>query len=83
MAEELKSLAERPGWTADETVATYEPVPGGWISRVRKVRVAGHTYERWHIAVIDPRGMAQYTTFASVLSEATRVAEGSVRGRNA
>jgi hypothetical protein len=29
MVEELASLGERRGWTADEVVAIYKPEPGG------------------------------------------------------
>jgi hypothetical protein len=49
---------------------------------VRWVQIAGHTYHRFHIAVIDPNGHAAYTTFATMISEAWRVAEGNVYGRN-
>jgi hypothetical protein len=61
----LRSLAERRGWTSDEVVAIYEPEPGGWTARVRWVQIAGHTYYRFHIAVIDPNGHAAYTCFAT------------------
>ena len=76
------SLGERRGWTVDEVVAVYEPEPGGWTARVRWVQISGHTYYRFHIAVIDPSGHAAYTTFATMISEAWRVAEGNVYGRN-
>jgi hypothetical protein len=33
-------------------------------------------------AVIDPNGHAAYTAFATMMSEAWRVAEGNVYGRN-
>ena len=82
MAEELASLGQRRGWTADAVVATYEPEPGGWTARVRWVQISGHTYYRFHIAVIDPNGHAAYTCFATMISEAWRVAEGNVYGRN-
>jgi hypothetical protein len=82
MVEDLAMLGERRGWTADEVVAIYEPEPGGWSARVRWVQISGHTYYRFHIAVIDPHGHAAYTCFATMISEAWRVAEGNVRGRN-
>ena len=41
-----------------------------------------HTYYRFHICVLDPNGHAAYTCFATMLSEAWRVAEGNVRRRN-
>jgi len=69
-------LAERPGWTVENAVATYCPTPGGWCVRVRPVRVAGRTYARLHVAIVDPSGTAQHALFAS-----TRLAEGQVRGR--
>src|SRR5690349_22799497 len=56
MPEEPASLGERRGWTADEVVAIYEPEPGGWTARVRWVQMVGHTYHRFHVAVIDPNG---------------------------
>jgi hypothetical protein len=79
VVKELRSLAERRGWTADESVAMYEPEPGGWIARVRWVRIVGHRYYRFQIAVIDPRGHAAYTCFATMLSGGWRVAEGNAR----
>jgi len=82
VAETVLSLSERKGWTATETVATFEPAPGGWVAWVRSVRVASHSYQRWHIAVVDPVGVARYTTFANLLGEVARVAEGNVRARN-
>jgi hypothetical protein len=82
MVDELASLGERRGWTADEVVAIYEPEPSGWTARVHWVQISGHTYYRFHIAVIGPNGNAAYTTFATMISEARRVADGNVYGRN-
>jgi hypothetical protein len=82
MVDDLATLGERRGWTADEKVATYEPEPGGWKAHVRWVQIAGRTYYRFHICVIDPNGHAGYTCFATMLSEAWRLCEGQVRGRN-
>jgi hypothetical protein len=81
VVEELASLGERRGWTADEVVAIYEPEPGGRTARVRWVQISGHTYYRLHIAVIDPNGHAAYSCFATMISEAWRVAESNVYGR--
>lgn len=81
--EDIQTLADRPGWTVDGKVATYAPVEGGWSARVTRVRVAGHTYERWHIAIRDRHGVARHVLHASMLGEAIRLAEQSVRGRNA
>ena len=82
MADELDALAERPSWTVTAGVATYEPEPGAWLARIRAIRVPGRAGDRWHIAIVDPRGIARYTTTASTIAEAVRVAEGHVRGRN-
>jgi hypothetical protein len=49
---------------------------------VRWVQISGHTYYQFHVAVIDPNGHAAYTCFATMISEAWRVAEGNVYGRN-
>ena len=72
----------RDGWAVNDTVATYRPAADGWCARVRAVRIAGHSYERLHIALIDPWGVARHTMFASSWGEAIRVAEGHVRGLN-
>ena len=48
---------QRRGWTAD-AVASYEPEPGRWTARVRSVKISGHTYYRFQIAVIGPDGHA-------------------------
>ena len=82
MADELDALAERPHWTVTAGVATYEPEPGAWFARIRAVRVPGRAGDRWHIAIVEPTGMARYTTNASTIREAVRVAEGHVPGRS-
>ena len=64
MADELDDLAERPHWTVTAGVATYQPEPGAWCARVRAVRVPGRAGDRWHLAIVDPSGMAHYTTTA-------------------
>ena len=78
VAEDLTTLGARDHWTVKDGVATYTPEPGGWTAQVRAVRVAGHSYERWHIAIIDPHGAARHACFASLLGEAARVAESRV-----
>jgi hypothetical protein len=82
VADELDALAERPDWTVTAGVATYEPEPGAWLARIRAVRVPGRAGDRWHIAIVDPTGMARYATTASTVPEATRVAEGNIRSRS-
>ncbi len=61
MADELNALTDRPNWTVTAGVATYEPTPGAWLARIRAIRIPGRAGDRWHIAIIDPRGMARYT----------------------
>jgi hypothetical protein len=78
-AEDIAILGDRAGWTVGDGLATYEPTLGGWTARVRSVRMAGHSYERWHVAILDPAGRARSTSFASLLGEAARVAEARVR----
>jgi hypothetical protein len=41
------------------------------------VQISGHTYCGFQVAVIDPNGHAVYTCFATMISEAWRVAEGA------
>jgi hypothetical protein len=82
VADELDTLAERPSWTVTAGVATYQPQPDAWRASVRAVRVPGRAGDRWHVAIIDPTSMARYTTTASTIGEAARVAEANVRGRN-
>ena len=41
-------------------VATYVPEPGSWTAQVRAVRIAGRSYERWHVAIIDQHGAARH-----------------------
>ena len=79
VVDDLTTLGARDHWTVTGGVATYAPKPGGWTAQVRAVRVAAHSYERWHIAIIDPHGTARHTCFASLIGEAARVAESRVR----
>lgn len=79
--EDLRELtADRPGWTAqDASVATYQPTDGGWSAVVRASQVAGHTYWRWNVAVIDSAHTARFVRVAVTAAEAVRIAERSVR----
>lgn len=81
--EDLAQLATVAGWTVDGRVAVFHPDPGGWRATVRVTREAGRHYDRLHIAVVDPANRAQFTTWASSVGEAQRVAEAQVRARNA
>ena len=78
MADDLTTLGARDHWTVTDGVATYAPEPGGWTAQVRAVRVAEHSYERWHIAIIDKHETVRHTCFASLIGEAARVAERRV-----
>ena len=80
--DELRALADRPGWAVAGSLAMYEPNLGGWRAVVRPVKVAGRSYERWHVAVVDPAGHAHLALTASTVAEARRVAEGQVLARN-
>lgn len=48
VVDDLTTLGARDHWTVTGGVATYAPKPGGWTAQVRAVRVAAHSYERWH-----------------------------------
>jgi hypothetical protein len=80
VTDDLGWLADRPDWTVEGRVATYAP-GSGWLARVRPATQPGKTYQRWHVALVDPTGHAVWTTFCTTASEAMRVAEGHVRGR--
>lgn len=79
--DDLAVLVGRDGWTVDRGVATYRHPDGGWSARVRSVRAPGRSYEQFHVALIDPGGMARFAQFASTVGEAYRLAEGQVRGK--
>ena len=81
MADDLAALADRPGWTVTDRLATYQPTPGGWRADVRPVTQPGRLVARWHVAVVDPNGRAAFVRIASGTAEAARLAEGAVRGR--
>lgn len=80
---ELATLAGRPGWTVDEAevVAAYRPTEVGWSATIRRLpgqRTGPHRYDRWHVAVLDAAGRAQYAKATAYLLEARRIAEGMV-----
>ena len=87
--DDLQGLADRPGWTvdADRGLAVFAPVEGGWSAKVRRVagtRAPGYDrYDRWHVAIIDPAGVARQTKPWSYLSDARAFAEGRVNAENA
>jgi len=49
--------------------------PGGWTAGVRWVQIAGHTYYRFHVAVIDPIGQVANPTLATMIAEPWTAAE--------
>lgn len=78
VGDELRILVDRPGWTVAMRLATYVTQPAGWSGCVRP-NPTGRAYQRWHIAIIDPRGRARRVLYASTIREAARVAEGHHR----
>jgi hypothetical protein len=52
----LSALAGRPGWAASDGIAIFEPTLGGWRAVVRRVVVAGHSYERLKLTIVDSAG---------------------------
>jgi hypothetical protein len=81
VAEEIQTLADRPGWTIDGNVATYAPRPGAWTAKVR-VTQPDKYHATLHVAIIDASGNARSVSYAGRLDEAVRVAEGSARALN-
>lgn len=80
MADELGVLADRAGWTVSGSSAIYAPALGGWSARVRPLTVPGRSsYSRFHIAIVDPGGVARYVCQAISVHEAVRVAERRVQ----
>jgi hypothetical protein len=59
-------------------------VQGGWSAKVR--RVAGtrdkDRYDRWHVAIIDPAGVARQAKPWTYLSDARVSAVGRVNAEN-
>jgi hypothetical protein len=75
------AIQGRGDWTLDGSVARFTPAAGGWSARVTPVRIAGRSLDRYHISIIDPTGVARYTSIASTTGEALRIAETRVRYR--
>jgi hypothetical protein len=80
--EDLSVLGIREGWTVEDGVATYCPPSDEWRAVVRRPVVAARAFERFHVALIDPRGRATYVRKATSVGEALRLAEGSVRAKS-
>jgi hypothetical protein len=89
MVEELRSLRERRGQDGRRGGGGGGGGGGDLRARARRmtarvdwVQISGHTYHRFHVAVIDPNGHGAYTCFAAMISEGSRVAESNVYERN-
>jgi hypothetical protein len=82
MARDLAEHVDgRPGWSLTGPSATFRPAPGGWFATVRPATIPGRSYERWHVAIVSPTGVARSTTWATTVEEAVRIAERRVRAR--
>ena len=82
MADELGILADRAAWTVSGSSAIYAPTSRGWSARVRPLTVPGRSsYSRFHIAIVDPAGVARYVCQAISVDEAARVAERRVQAK--
>jgi hypothetical protein len=79
MSIDLCFLAERRGWKVVDSTATVRLGPAGWRAVVRANAQPARTVDRFHIAIVDPSGMAQHTHQAGTVDEAVRVAEAHVR----
>ena len=75
------AIRGRADWTLHGSVARFTPAVGGWSARVTPVRIAGRSLDRYHISIIDPTGVARYTSLASTTGEALRIAASRVRHR--
>jgi hypothetical protein len=80
--DDLHILVGRPGWAVEATTAVYAPTDTGWRARIATIMEPGRAYSRYHVAVIDPTGVARYTSLASTVVEAMRLAERQVNGRD-
>jgi hypothetical protein len=81
MQDLAEALVNRPGWAMENGVALFRPSSAAWSARVAYTQVPARSYERLHVAIVDPDGVARYTMSASTAGEAIRVAETHVRGR--
>jgi acetyltransferase-like isoleucine patch superfamily enzyme len=80
---DLAVLADRPGWSVEENVAIYRPVPGGWHARVTQLEHPNRASDRHHVALISPVGAAVFVGYTSTIGEARRIGEGWVAGKTA
>ena len=79
VVETIDSLADR-GLDGRRRRGHLRPGGGGWTAMIH-LATTSRFYARWHVAIIDPAGVARYVSPASLLGEAVRVAEGTVRGQ--
>ena len=84
MMEDLAgAVRDRSGWTwtVGGGVATYRV--DSWSATVRRPAIPTRPSHRWTVSVINPRGVAVYSTWASTVMEAVRVAERQGRSHAA
>jgi hypothetical protein len=55
---DLAVLASRTGWTVEDDLAIYRPVPGGWYARLAKLKRPARAVDKFHIALISPANAA-------------------------
>jgi hypothetical protein len=79
--EDVGVLASLPGWTVEESVATFAPLAHGWRAVVRHIPVPGKRYRVWHVVLLRPSGAAEYARTMPFLGDARRLAEGLVRAQ--
>jgi hypothetical protein len=82
VVDDLHVLVGRSGWAVEGTTAVYRRADDGWRARVATMLMPGRAYSRFHVAIIDPTGVARYTHQASTVVEAMRLAERQVNGRD-
>jgi hypothetical protein len=71
-------VADREGWSMEAGVATFGPANNGWSARVRFVREPQRNIPKWHVAVLDPDGVARHTRMGVSPKDAATFAEGVV-----
>jgi hypothetical protein len=73
----LAGVTGRPGWTVLDRKATVDLGRHGWRAVIRASVAPSTTFDRFHVAIIDPDGMARHTHRAGSVVEAIRIAEAA------
>jgi hypothetical protein len=82
MTEDLAAVVDdRDGWTVEGVVATLRHRPGSWSATVRKPAIPSRPSHRWTVTGVRPNGTAAWSTWASTVAEAVRIAERWVRAQ--